>query len=139
MVDGDTVHSDAQRRALDAGRSAFGAEWRPDRIAIAPGRLELLGNHIDYNGGPVLAAAIDRFVVVTAENGSQDRDGLNVVMADVADGGAARIQPSSLVEWRNDSPPPASLDYVRGVIAAALARPGVQLAVPARVSVDGDV
>ncbi len=30
----------------------------------APGRVELLGNHTDYNEGLVLAAAIDRFTVV---------------------------------------------------------------------------
>lgn len=32
----------------------------PTRIVTAPGRLELLGNHTDYNGGLVLAFAIDR-------------------------------------------------------------------------------
>ena len=30
--------------------------------AYAPGRLEFIGNHVDYNGGPVLGAAIDRGV-----------------------------------------------------------------------------
>jgi galactokinase len=33
-------------------------------IARAPGRLEFIGNHLDYNGGPVLGAAIDRGVHV---------------------------------------------------------------------------
>jgi galactokinase len=32
--------------------------------ARAPARVELLGNHTDYNGGLVLAVAIDRFTVV---------------------------------------------------------------------------
>jgi len=36
---------------------------RPKVAAVAPGRVELLGNHTDYNGGLVLAAAIDRFTV----------------------------------------------------------------------------
>lgn len=36
----------------------------PAVIARAPGRLEFIGNHLDYNGGPVLGAAIDRGVRV---------------------------------------------------------------------------
>lgn len=35
--------------------------------AYAPGRVELLGNHTDYNNGVVLAAAIDRGVRVSGE------------------------------------------------------------------------
>jgi galactokinase len=31
----------------------------PEIIAWAPGRIEILGNHLDYNGGMVLSAAID--------------------------------------------------------------------------------
>lgn len=33
--------------------------------AVAPGRLELLGNHTDYNEGMVLGLAIDRYVAVS--------------------------------------------------------------------------
>jgi galactokinase len=36
-------------------------------VAFAPGRVELLGNHTDYNEGLVLAAAIDLGVTVRAE------------------------------------------------------------------------
>src|ERR1700691_3839071 len=36
----------------------------PEIIARAPGRIEFIGNHTDYNGGPVLGAAIDRSVWV---------------------------------------------------------------------------
>ncbi len=35
-------------------------------VARAPGRIEFVGNHTDYNGGEVLGAAIDRFVWVAA-------------------------------------------------------------------------
>ena len=41
--------------------------------ACAPGRVELLGNHTDYNQGVVLAAAIDRRLNVSGERRS---DGL---------------------------------------------------------------
>ena len=33
--------------------------------AYAPGRVELLGNHTDYNEGVVLGAAIDRGITVS--------------------------------------------------------------------------
>ena len=36
----------------------------PDVIAAAPGRVEFIGNHTDYNNGPVIGAAIDRYVFV---------------------------------------------------------------------------
>ncbi len=44
---------------------------------FAPGRVELLGNHTDYNQGVVLSAALDLGVTVTGEIGVPDR--LNLV------------------------------------------------------------
>src|SRR5438477_13010686 len=41
--------------------------------ARAPGRVELLGNHTDYNQGVVLGAAIDRWINV---NGNRRDDGM---------------------------------------------------------------
>jgi galactokinase len=43
-------------------RVTFGRE--PALITRAPGRIEFIGNHTDYNGGTVLGAAIDRGVWV---------------------------------------------------------------------------
>lgn len=37
---------------------------RPDMLAWAPGRLEVLGNHTDYNEGWVLSVAVDRLTSV---------------------------------------------------------------------------
>lgn len=39
-------------------RETYGAE--PDVVASAPGRVNLIGEHTDYNGGQVLPIAIDR-------------------------------------------------------------------------------
>ncbi|MBV8174759.1 MAG: galactokinase [Verrucomicrobia bacterium] len=41
-------------------------------VAFAPGRVELLGNHTDYNEGLALAAAIDRGVTIRAEKLNTD-------------------------------------------------------------------
>ncbi len=43
-------------------RATFGRD--PAIVARAPGRIEFIGNHTDYNGGTVLGAAIDRSVWV---------------------------------------------------------------------------
>jgi len=126
-------------RAISAGRDAFGGDWSPDRIAIAPGRIELLGNHVDYNGGPVLAAAIDRFVVVAAANEPHQHQSLRAVAADAPDEGIAAIDASALHEWRNPSPPPEVFDYARGLVAALLERPSLRLNLPASIAIAGDV
>jgi galactokinase len=48
----------------------FGETFRasPSCLARAPGRVELLGNHTDYNGGLVLAVAIDRYTAVAGRS-----------------------------------------------------------------------
>lgn len=54
----------AEARAVEAFRERFGGEprWR----ARAPGRVNLIGEHTDYNEGFVLPFAIDRAVWVAA-------------------------------------------------------------------------
>ena len=38
----------------------------PTVLAAAPGRVNLIGEHVDYNGGWVLPAAIERWIVAAA-------------------------------------------------------------------------
>ena len=45
-------------------RQEFG--YIPRHVVQAPGRVELLGNHTDYNEGLVLALAIDKYVYIAA-------------------------------------------------------------------------
>jgi galactokinase len=49
-----------QERVAQLYRDTFGEE--PDLLVRAPGRVNLLGEHVDYNNGFVLPAAIDRAV-----------------------------------------------------------------------------
>ena len=51
-----------RQRLIERFRAAYGRV--PEIIARAPGRIEFIGNHTDYNGGPVLGASIDRTVWV---------------------------------------------------------------------------
>jgi galactokinase len=55
-------------------RAAFTARFggEPAVMGWAPGRVELLGNHTDYNGGLVMSAAIDRSTLVVGRR-SGDR------------------------------------------------------------------
>ena len=38
----------------------------PTHVVCAPGRLELLGNHTDYNDGLVMALAVDKYIMIAA-------------------------------------------------------------------------
>jgi galactokinase len=102
--------------AGEAFRTAFGHP--PDILAIAPGRVNLIGDHTDYNDGCVLPAAIDRYVAVAASPGT---DGLLVVHsvahASLLRFSMDRLHPSTADPWSN---------YVQGV-AAHLQRNGVKL------------
>ncbi|MGD0248170.1 MAG: galactokinase family protein, partial [Candidatus Limnocylindrales bacterium] len=39
---------------------------QPRWIAAAPGRVNIIGEHTDYNGGFVLPMAIERYTVIAA-------------------------------------------------------------------------
>jgi galactokinase len=83
----------------------------------APGRVNLLGEHTDYNGGFVLPIAIDRFTVVELD-ARED----SVVMVDAADLGESDLFNLALIKptgtWR---------DYVRGVIRLLAPTTGAHL------------
>jgi len=49
-------------RARNGFRQAFG--YPPGAVAVAPGRMNIIGEHTDYNEGFALPAAIDRHVAV---------------------------------------------------------------------------
>ena len=55
---------ETETRAREAYVERFGGE--PEVVASAPGRVNLIGEHTDYNGGFVLPCAIDRRIAVAA-------------------------------------------------------------------------
>lgn len=58
-----------------SSKEAFAVRFacEPAVVGIAPGRLEFIGNHCDYNGGRVMGVAIDRSVAVAASARSDGR------------------------------------------------------------------
>jgi galactokinase len=95
--------------------------------ARGPGRVNLIGEHTDYNGGLALPFAIDRGVTVIAERLGGDR-----VEAEARDLGErdefSLAAPERADGWRA---------FVRGTVAE-LGAAGVEL-VPARLTFTGDV
>ncbi len=120
--------TDPQSRAIDVYRRHFGAE--PDMLFRAPGRVNLIGEHTDYNDGFVLPAAINRQTVVAI-----GRANSNVITAIASDFG------ENLDRFALDRPIDATSadwsNYVRGVAQAMLAD-GIELT-GANLSIAGDI
>jgi galactokinase len=108
-----------ERRAMDAYRAQFSAE--PEVVASAPGRVNLLGEHTDYNDGFVLPCAIERRVAVAMGHGAGDLYSL-----DNQDTQPSRGERSSI--WA---------DYPHGVVWA-LEQSGATIP-PFQAAITGDV
>lgn len=115
-------------RAAAAYRRQFGSE--PTLLVRAPGRVNLIGEHTDYNDGFVLPCAIDRDTVVAA--GLADDGRLRSVAADFAGEDDDWNMSSGFAAARH-----GWADYVRGVAAvlceAGLAPGGARLAIAGNV------
>lgn len=102
----ERVAHDAVRGFVDR----FGGP--PTWLVAAPGRVNLIGEHTDYNGGYVLPMTIDRHVVIAASpaaGSDQRRMRVHSVAA------AASAEIGLETEVHPGSPPWSN--YVRGVVA----------------------
>ena len=82
----------------------------PQVVARAPGRLEILGNHTDYNEGVVLSVAVDRETFVAADTTT---GGKTCRMKDLADGSSRTFELDQL-----DNPEAGDwANYIKGVVA----------------------
>ena len=106
--------------ALRAAARLFTARYgvAPRWLAVAPGRVNLIGEHTDYNNGYVLPIAIDRHVVIAAAP-SRANDGRIRAYSAALDS-TVDIQPDAPL----DPGEPAWANYLRGVVAG-FARQGV--------------
>ena len=51
-------------------KKTFGTE--PQKIVLSPGRINIIGEHIDYNDGYVLPAAIDKIICFAFEKSNSN-------------------------------------------------------------------
>src|SRR5258705_135863 len=69
-------------------------------VAFAPGRVELLGNHTDYNEGVILSAAIDLGITLHGRAQGEGRITLrSTEMPGVVEADIARIAHSTQAPW----------------------------------------
>lgn len=106
-----------QQLASDTANQFSKVYGRPPRwIVAAPGRVNLIGEHTDYNDGFVLPMAIERYAMMAADKAA---GGQNVIqIRDVSGAEPAMIDLSvpikpGVPKWSN---------YPRGVIAGCLER-----------------
>jgi galactokinase len=109
-------------RLVEELRQAFPGASGEIRVVRAPGRVNLMGEHTDYNAGFVLPVAIGLetwMAVASGEAGEDDRS-VELLRLDSGDRGSFaldRIPPTGSDDW---------IDYVAGV-AWSLQREGVPL------------
>ncbi|GJM14659.1 MAG: galactokinase [Pseudohongiella sp.] len=84
---------------------------RPNWGACAPGRVNLIGDHTDYNGGFAMPFAIDRHTIALASKTQQEHgDSIRVYSSSSDEAATIALGPpsSSSPQWH---------DYVRGVLS----------------------
>jgi galactokinase len=128
----DGIHADHAVRALKHFTETTGAD--ATHLVFAPGRVNLIGEHTDYNGGFVLPLAIELGIYVAARR--RDDTNARVWSTQFAQAPAefnvdAPMQPGRR-EWS---------DYVRGVIAGFQTRevkiPGFDAVISASLPAGG--
>jgi galactokinase len=125
-----------QKLAAETAQQFTKAYGRPPRwIVAAPGRVNVIGEHTDYNDGYVLPMAIEHYAVMAAD---RPTDGSNVIQIRDASGAEPVLVDLSipvaagLPKWGN---------YPRGVIAGFLehgiALPGLDVLLRSTVPLGG--
>jgi galactokinase len=130
-------------QSIDSARATFERRYsRPPRwIVAAPGRVNLIGEHVDYNDGFVMPMAIDRYCVIAADELPGDRAALystatdheaKITLASLGATGSASDETLVPGHWPN---------YVFGVITLCVERgmrpPGFQAVIESGVPFGG--
>lgn len=110
---------------IESGRDAVITKFKkrfnrnPDFVSISPGRVNLIGGHVDYNAGLVLPVAVNRHTFIAGARGEES--GLLTVHS-------LRENESFVIDLARPVNPaqPNWTNYVRGVVHGFLKR-GIEL------------
>lgn len=94
------------KKTADYFKETFGAE--PSKIVLSPGRINIIGEHIDYNDGYVLPAAIDKVICFAFAKNNTNTS--RVIALDLND--EFEIDVTSDIKLDDN----AWTNYIRGVI-----------------------
>ena len=97
---------------------------KPELLTRAPGRVNLIGEHTDYNDGPVLPAAIDREVIIAALRNPENK--IHLYAADLKQEAVMNIDDLADKVDQDGNPLPAWALYPAGV-AWALIESGLDI------------
>lgn len=118
--------------ALEHARAGFRAQFghEPDGVAFAPGRVNLIGEHVDYNDGLVLPMPISVGTAVAWSAAQHARiDAVALDLGDASDSFTpGQVGPHAPADWRS---------YLRGT-AAGLAHRGISFG-GAKLAISGTI
>ncbi len=128
----DTAASGRQlaQRAHELFAKSFADD--PRTLVAAPGRVNLIGGHVDYNDGVVLPLAIDRHTVLA---GRLTQNGIARIVSSQVPGTELKIALNQTLEPQQGG----WGDYLRGVLAGFRARghhiPGLEAVVVSNIPI----
>ncbi|WP_275935363.1 galactokinase family protein, partial [Oenococcus oeni] len=87
-----------------------------EKVFFSPGRINLIGEHTDYNGGNVFPCAIS--IGTFGVYGSRDDQTIRMYSANIPDQGVVSFQLNDLEYHKEDG----WTNYLRGVLASLVSR-----------------
>ena len=87
----------SEQAAVSRFKELHGSD--PDVIAIAPGRINLIGEHTDYNEGFVFPAAIDKRVYIAASQSDMESKLISLELGEASGFDAHTVKPGNLDGW----------------------------------------
>jgi galactokinase len=114
---GTVTAEQLRKQAADEFRKQYSRE--PEYLVAAPGRVNIIGEHTDYNGGFVLPMAIERYVVIAAVKSAKGQNGQQTASVYSTN----KREKATLQIGDKIAPGPVAWSsYVQGVVAGFVGR-----------------